>query len=407
MKPLDDIRVVDLTRVVSGPFATMMLADMGADVIKIEEPKHGDDTRAFGPPFVEGEAAYYLSVNRGKRSLTLDLKNKAAAGIVRKLVEQSDVFVENFRPGAADRLGFDEATVRAWNPRIVYCSISGFGTTGPERDRPGYDLVVQGESGIMDITGAADGPPMKIGTSVADLVTGLYATQAILLALRARDRTGGGQRVEVAMVDALASLLTFNAGIFFASGTSPRRRGNAHPTIVPYETFQASDGWINIAVANDSLWRRFCSACERPDLIDDSRFAKAPGRVTNRAELIPLVTEMISQKPRDHWVCVLDAAGVPCGQIKTVGEVCTDPARLARGGVKDLPHPTIGTVPTIDTPIVLHGTPAGPMRAAPLLGEHTEEVLRGLVGLELEELQSLVQAGAIRGTRSDMENSDG
>ncbi len=396
MKPLDDIRVVDLTRVVPGPFCTMMLADMGADVIKIEEPKHGDDTRAFGPPFVEGEAAYYLSVNRGKRSLTLDLKNKAAVGIVRKLVEQSDVFVENFRPGAADRLGFDEATVRSWNPRIIYCSISGFGTSGPERDRPGYDLVVQGESGIMDITGPADGPPMKIGTSVADLVTGLYATQAILLALRARDRSGRGQRVEIAMVDALASLLTFNAGIFFANGTSPRRRGNAHPTIVPYETFQAADGWINVAVANDSLWRRFCEACDRSDLVDDERFAGAPDRVSNRADLTPIIADMIVKEPRDHWVRVLDAAGVPCGQIKTVGEVCTDSARLARGGVKHLPHPTLGTVATIDTPVVLHGTPAGPTRAAPLLGEHTCEVLRDLVGFTMDDIEALIRSGAIR-----------
>lgn len=396
MKPLGDVRILDLTRVVSGPFCTMMLADMGADVIKVEEPTTGDDTRAFGPPFMQGEAAYYLSINRGKRSLTLDLKHPAAPEIVRKLVENSDVFVENFRPGAADRLGFDFTTVSNWNPRIVYCSISGFGTSGPERDRPGYDLVVQGESGIMEITGDPSGPPTKIGTSVADLVTGLYAAQAILLALRVRDQTGKAQHVEVAMIDALSSLLTFNAGIFFASGKSPSRRGNAHPTIVPYETFQAADGWINLAVANDTLWRKFCAACGWTEFVDDPRFATAPQRVRNRDTLVPVVAALIAQQPRAYWVEVLNEAGVPCGQIKTVAEVCTDPAMIARGAIRDLPHPTIGTVRTIDTPIRFSAETAGPKRAAPLLGEHTREILETLAQLTPSSIDALAAAGAIR-----------
>jgi len=396
MKPLDDIRVLDLTRVVSGPYCTMLLADMGADVIKVEEPKSGDDTRAFGPPFVAGESAYFLSVNRGKRSLALDLKHREALPILRSLIEQSDVLIENFRPGAADRLGLSREQVEAWNPRLVYCSISGFGADGPERDRPGYDLIVQGESGIMDITGDADGPPTKIGTSVADLVTGLYAVQGILLALRARERTGKGQKVDIAMIDAMASLLTFNAGIYFASGKSPRRRGNAHPTIVPYETFRAADGYINIAVANDQLWEKFCTATGRQDLYRDERFATAPRRVENRAQLVPEVEKMVAARPRQAWVELLEAAGVPCGGIRTVGEVCDNPALIARGMLKDLQHPTAGAVRVFDTAIRLSDTPGGPVAPPPRLGEHTAEILGGVAGLDRGLIEDLVRRGVVR-----------
>jgi crotonobetainyl-CoA:carnitine CoA-transferase CaiB-like acyl-CoA transferase len=407
MKPLDDIRVLDLTRVVSGPFCTMLLGDMGADIIKIEEPKAGDDSRAFGPPFVAGEAAYFLSVNRGKRSVALDLKHPDTRPALRALVEASDIFIENFRPGTADRLGLGYAALSEWNSRIIYCSISGFGQDGPERDRPGYDLVVQGESGIMGITGEADGPPMKVGTAIADLVTGLYATQGILLALRARERTGKGQRVDVAMVDAMASLLTFNAGIYFASGHSPSRRGNAHPTIVPYETFQTTDGWINIAVANDSLWRRFCDGCVRADLKDDLRFATAPARVQNRVILIPILQEMIATQSRLYWVKRLDDAGVPCGAIKTVGEVCTDPALLARGILKDLPHPTAGQVRVFDTPIRLSATPGGAEAAPPLLGQHTFEVLTELAAVTPLAIEVMTTKGTLRCAANVSRVSDG
>ncbi|MEZ5775223.1 MAG: CoA transferase [Hyphomicrobiaceae bacterium] len=396
MKPLDDIRVLDLSRVVSGPFCTMQLGDMGADVIKVEEPEHGDDTRAFGPPFVAGEAAYYLSVNRSKRSLALNLKAKAALPILKSLIERSDVLIENFRPGAADRLGLDYETVSGWNPRIVYCSISGFGTTGPERDRPGYDLIVQGASGIMDITGDPAGPPMKVGTSVADLVTALYGAQAILLALRARDRSGRGQRIEVAMVEAMASLLTFNAGIFFASGRSPTRRGNSHATIVPYETFRAADGWINLGVANDALWVKFCNACGLEAVRDDPRFRRAPDRVENREALLPMINATMASRSRAEWVHVLGAAGVPCGEIRTVGEVCTNEALQARGMIRDLPHSTIGQFRTIDTPMRLDDTPGGAELAPPLLGEHTMEILTELAGLSAAEVERLAEAGVVR-----------
>ena len=395
MKPLDDIRVLDLSRVVSGPFCTMQLGDMGAEVIKVEEPSRGDDTRAFGPPFTAGESAYFLSVNRSKRSLALNLKHPEALPILKRLVEASDVLIENFRPGAADRLGLGYATVSGWNPRLVYCSISGFGSDGPERDRPGYDLVVQGASGIMDITGDPAGPPTKVGTSVADLVTALYAAQAILLALRARDRTGRGQKVEVAMIDAMASLLTFNAGIYFASGRSPTRRGNAHPTIVPYETFRAADGWLNIAVANDALWQRFCDAAGLEALRDDPRFAAAPARVENRALLIPLVEAAVARRTRDEWVETLGRAGVPCGEIRTVGEVCTNPALIARGRIKDLPHRTVGQVRTIDTPMDLKDTPGGAELPPPVLGEHTMTILTGLAGLSAAEVERLAAAGVV------------
>ena len=259
MRPLDGIRVLDLTRVLSGPYCTMQLGDLGAEVIKVERPVDGDDTRAFAPPFQGDQAAYFLSVNRNKKSITLDMKSKQAKEILWRLIDVSDVIVENFRPGAMDRLGLGYEAVAARRPSIVYCSISGFGDTGIQKDRPGYDVIVQGEAGIMDITGPSDGPPYKVGVAVADLVSGLNASQGILAALFTRQSTGRGQFVRISMYEAVASLLTFNASIFYATGNSPRRRGNAHPTIVPYETFEAADGWLNIGVANDDLWQRFCS----------------------------------------------------------------------------------------------------------------------------------------------------
>ena len=274
MRPLEGLRVVDLTRVLSGPFCTMQLGDLGAEVIKVERPGEGDDTRAFAPPYQGDEAAYFLSVNRNKKSITLDMKSKAGREVLWRLIEKSDVLVENFRPGAMDRLGFGYAAVAARRPSMVYCSISGFGNTGLMKDRPGYDVIVQGEAGIQDITGPADGAPYKVGTSIADLVSGLNGSQAILAALYATKTTGRGQHVSVSMYEAVASLLSFNASIYFATGQSPKRRGNAHATIVPYETFEASDGWISLGVANDELWKRFCKAVERPDLTDDPAFCQ-------------------------------------------------------------------------------------------------------------------------------------
>jgi formyl-CoA transferase len=336
MRPLEGLRVVDLTRVLSGPYCTMQLADMGAEVIKVEQPGKGDDTRAFAPPYQGDQAAYFLSVNRNKQSITLDMKSEAGKEVLWRLIEASDILVENFRPGAMDRLGFGYAAVKQRRPALVYASISGFGQTGPQKDRPGYDVIVQGEAGIMDITGPRDGAPYKVGTAIGDLVSGLYAAQGILAALYAAKATGEGQHVSISMYEAVASLLTFNASIYFATGESPRRRGNEHPTIVPYETFEAADGWINLGVANDDLWQRFCKVAEATDLAADTRYAKAADRVRNRAELVPIVRALIKRRTRDEWLARLDKAGVPSGAIRTVGEACEADLLKARGAIAEM-----------------------------------------------------------------------
>lgn len=378
--PLGGVRVLDLTRVVSGPFCTMLLGDLGADVVKVEEPSGGDESRRYGPPFQGGESSYFLSVNRNKRSIALDLKGEEGRETVLALAAQADVVVENFRPGTLDRLGLGWEALRAANGRLVLCSITGFGGEGPDAQRPGYDLIIQGESGLMDITGLPDGPPTKVGTSVADLVTGLYASQAVLAALRRRDAAGHGGRVEVSMLDALASLLTFNAGIYFTTGRSPARRGNAHATIAPYETFEASDGWINIAVANDKFWRLFCAAAGCRALEADSRFATAPERVANRDALLDALQPMIRAHPRKHWLAVLSAAGVPCGLIRSVGEVCEAPQLLERGMVATVQHPAAGPVRYIASPARFDGQPLPAASPPPLLGQHAADVLADWLG---------------------------
>ena len=287
--PLAGVRVLDLTRVVSGPFATMQLGDLGADIAKVEEPAKGDESRTYGPPFEGGESSYFLSVNRNKRSIALDLKSVAGRDKALALAARADVVVENFRPGALDRLGLGWEVLREINPRLVLCSITGFGREGPDAERPGYDLIVQGESGVMSVTGQPDGPPTKVGVSIADLVTGLFAAQAIMAALRRRDLSGQGCRVEVAMLDALASLLTFNAGIYFATGQNPARRGNAHATIVPYETFEASDGWVNIGIANDKFWALFCPAAGCQAGFWANRLAKPPARAASISRRLRMI----------------------------------------------------------------------------------------------------------------------
>ena len=393
--PLAGIRVVDLSRVLSGPYCTMLLGDMGAEVIKIERPGSGDDTRAFAPPFQGEEAAYYLSVNRNKKSLTLDLKADDGKALLWRLIETADVLVQNFRPGAMDRLGFGYKAVAACRPGMVYASISGFGASGPEANRPGYDLIVQGESGLMDITGPADGPPHKLGTSIGDLVAGMMASQGIIAALYVRRETGRGQHVMVSMLEALAALLTYNAGIYYATGQSPARRGNAHPTIVPYETFEAADGWLNVGVANDSLWERFCQAIQRSDIAVDARFAKAPDRVRNREALIPLLSEILKTRARDDWIAALDAAGVPCGAIRTVGEVCESATLKSRGMIREMRHETAGIVRTIANPVHMSETAITTYAPPPRLGEHTDEVLANLLEMAPEEIAALKQRGVV------------
>lgn len=392
--PLHGVRVIDMTRVLAGPFCTMSLGDMGAEVIKVEEPGKGDDTRGW-PPFVHGEATYFLSVNRNKKSLTLDLKARDGQEILRRLLASADVVVENFRPGTMERLGFGYETLERANPRLIYCSISGFGESGPEAHRPGYDLIVQGESGVMDITGFPDGPPVKVGNSIGDLVAGMAAAQGITLALLSRSQTGKGQKVEIGMLDVMASLLTYQAGLYWNAGGRPARRGNEHPSIVPYEVFKAQDVYITLGVANNSLWDRTCKALDRPDLIKDPRFDTEANRVTNRKVLVPLLNEILGARPADEWLARLDKAGVPAGRIKSVAEVCESAHLRARGMMVSLAHPKAGSIRVMGVPVRLHDTPGGAQAAPPLLGQHTDEVLTKLLRMPRARVEKLRAAGVV------------
>ena len=395
MRPLEGIRILDLTRVLSGPYCTMLLGDLGAEVIKVERPGEGDDTRSFAPPFQGDQAAYFLSINRNKKSITLDMKSEHGKEILWRLLDLSDVLVENFRPGAMERLGFSYEAVTNRRPAIIYCSISGFGDNGPQKDRAGYDVIVQGEAGIMDLTGPRDGPPHKVGTSIADLVSGLTAAQGILAALYAAKTDGRGQRVHVSMYEAVAALLTFNASIYFATGDAPRRRGNEHATIVPYETFEASDGWINLGVANDDIWRRFCAAAGTAELATDRRFANAPDRVRNRDVLVPLIKTLVKQRSRDEWLNLLDDNGVPCGAIRTVAEVCDSEVLRARGMIAEMPHASAGNVKGIKSAIHLSESVLDTYTAPPKLGEHTNEVLTRLLGYSSDKVNALRREGVV------------
>jgi len=392
--PLSGVRVLDLTRVLAGPFCSLILGDMGAEVIKIEEPGKGDDTRRW-PPFVGGEATYFMAVNRNKRSVTLNLKAPEGLAILKRLVARSDVLIENFRPGTMERLGLGYRTLARGHSRLVYCSISGFGESGPEAHRAGYDLIVQGESGVMDLTGFPDGPPVKVGNSIGDLVAGMSAAHGITLALLARTRTRRGQKVEIAMLDVMASLLTYQAGIYFGTGQRPTRKGNQHPSIVPYEVFRAADAYLTLGVANTSLWKQCCAALERPELADDPRFSTEAKRVENRGALVPLLNEILGGRTADEWLKRLEAAGVPAGRIKTVAEVCESDHLKTRGMVVRLRHPSAGHVTVMGVPIRLGATPGAVTAPPPLLGEHTDLVLRRVLGLKPGELARLRRAGVL------------
>ena len=392
--PLTGVRVLDLTRVLAGPFCSMLLGDMGAEVIKIEEPGKGDDTRSW-PPFAGGEATYFMAVNRNKRSVTLNLKAPEGQRILKSLVRKSDVLLENFRPGTMDKLGFGYAALARLNPRLVYCSISGFGESGPEAHRAGYDLVVQAESGIMDLTGFPDGPPVKVGNSIADLVAGMSAAHGVTLALLARARSRRGQKVEIAMLDVMASLLTYQAGIYFGTGQRPARRGNAHPSIVPYEVFRAADAFLVLGVANNALWAKCCAALERPGLARDPRYDTEAKRVQNRDTLIPLLNEILGAKTAAEWVTRFEATGVPAGRIRSVAEVCESEHLKARGMIVRLPHPTATQVTVMGVPIRLQATPGKVASAPPVLGQHTDRVLKSLVGLKAAEIARLRRDGVI------------
>ena len=387
--PLQGFTVLDFTRVLSGPYCTMQLADMGARVIKIEQPGKGDDTRAWGPPFVHGESAYFLSINRNKESLTLDLKNPRAIQVLERLLATADVVVENFRPGTMSRLGLGYEQLSERFPRLVYCSISGFGQTGPRRSEPGYDAVVQAEGGLMSITGAADGQPYRLGVAISDIVSGMFAAQGVAFALLARERTGRGQCVDIGMLDATAALLTYQAGIYFATGTTPGRMGNRHPTIVPYETFEAADGDFVVAVGNDEQWRRFCGVLKLDALAADDRFTTNRLRLANYDTLRPILGDMLRARTRAEWVGELKKAGVPCGSVRDVAEVLQDPQLDARGMIQQVEHAVAGALRVTGVPIKLSDTPGAVRTPPPVLGQHTESILSVDAGLTPEEIEGL------------------
>jgi crotonobetainyl-CoA:carnitine CoA-transferase CaiB-like acyl-CoA transferase len=386
---------VDLTRVLAGPYLTMMLGDMGADVVKIERPGSGDDTRHWGPPFVDGESTYYLAVNRNKRSVTLDLKHPRAQELLVELVKDADVLVENFMAGTMERLGLGyEERLRHVNPGLVYCSITGYGREGPYAQRPGYDYMAQAMGGIMSVTGEPDGEPMKLGVAIADLTTGMTGCSAVLAALHHRDRTGQGQRVDVSLLETVVGWLIHLATDYLATGEPPRRLGNAHPGIVPYQVFRAKDKHFALGVGNDRQFRDFAAVVGHSEWADDPRFAHNTDRVRHRATLIPMIEDILLTRTAAEWVDDMLAVNVPAGPINTVDEVFEDPHVLARDMLLDVPHPKLGTIRMAGIPYKLGDTAATVRRHPPMLGEHTDEVL-GTLGVNAAELASLRSDGAI------------
>ncbi len=387
--PLSHIRVLDLSRILAGPWAGQILADLGADVVKVERAGAGDDTRGWGPPFLKDkdgrdtrEAGYYLAVNRGKRSIALDLTDPQAQGIVRALAAKSDIVLENFKADALTKYGLDYAGLSAANPKLIYCSITGFGQDGPRRDQAAYDFMIQGMCGLMSVTGEADGKPgggpQKVGVPIVDIMTGMYATIAVLAALARRDQCGQGEYIDIGMLDVGVSFLANQAMNYLVSGKPPRRSGNAHPNIQPQDVFKARDGYLVLAVGNDDQFARFCDVIERPDLAKDESFRTNAGRVRNNATLTPILLEALASRDRDHWVERCARAGVPCGPINTVPEALADPQVQHRAMRIDIPHPVAGSVPQVASPMRFKHAPLSHDRAPPLLGQHTEEILREL-----------------------------
>ena len=377
MAPLDGLRVIDLTRVVAGPFCTMMLGDMGADVLKIEEPRHGDDSRGWGP-FINGCGAFFFELNRSKRSVALDLKAPEGAAALRQLVASADVLIENFRPGSLAALGFDYASASAINPRLIYCSIAGYGQTGPDAQLPGYDAVIQGEAGLMEMTGFPDGAPTRVGVAITDYLAGLYASQGILLALHERAQSGRGQHVDVALFDAMLSVMRLPHSVLVATGENPTRGGNDHLTIAPYEPLRAKDGQFVLAVANPRLWDRFCDAVGRRDLHDDPRFATNADRMRNRTVLKQELEAMFAEWTVADLTQKLQAHQVPCGRVRTMREAVEHPQIAPRQLLVHQIHPQFGELTTLGSVVKLSRTPAEIRRPAPALGEHTAEVLGDL-----------------------------
>jgi crotonobetainyl-CoA:carnitine CoA-transferase CaiB-like acyl-CoA transferase len=405
-RALGHIRVLDLSRVLAGPWCSQNLADLGADVIKIERPGLGDDTRAWGPPYARdadgnntSEAAYYLSANRGKRSVTVDIASAKGQALIRELALHADVVLENFKVGHLKRYGLDYDTLKALKPDLVYCSVTGFGQDGPYAHRAGYDFLIQGMGGLMSITGERDdlpgGGPQKAGVALTDLMTGMYATVAVLAALTHRDRTGVGQHIDMALLDTQVAMLANMGSNYLNSGKAPKRWGNAHANIVPYQTFACFDGHIIVATGNDSQYQKFVETGGRAELGADPRFATNPLRVQNRDLLVPLLAEMVKTRTRDEWIAQLEAVGVPCGPINDIGEVFDNPQVKARGVAYEMDHPTAGKVTLVRSPMRMSATPALAERAPPMLGQHTDEVLRDVLGRTEDQIAQLREDGVL------------
>jgi len=390
--PLEGVRVLDLSRVMAGPFCTMLLGDLGAEVIKIEPPE-GDDSRKFAVT-VNGESTYFLSVNRNKKSVAVDLKKPEGVEIVKRLAAVSDVVVENFRPGVASRLGVDYASLSKVNPSLIYCSISGFGQTGSYSQKPGYDLIALAMSGMMDLTGEPEGGPVKFAVPIADITAGMFAAISILSALMERSRTGKGRYIDVSMLDVQLYLLTHQASAYLIGGEEPKRMGSAHPSIVPYQAFRASNGYVIVAVANDNQFRKLCEAIGHPEIAEDQRFRTNADRVRNRSELLALLEPIFLRRTVEEWVAVLEAADVPVAPVKTVRQALSDPYVIERGMLQTVQHPRAGRIPLLAFPALFSGERPPVRSPPPLLGQHTEEVLLGL-GYTLEEIRELRAKGVI------------
>jgi crotonobetainyl-CoA:carnitine CoA-transferase CaiB-like acyl-CoA transferase len=394
MTPLRGLRVLDLTRALAGPFCTMMLGDMGADIIKIEQPGVGDNSRAWGPPFQGGESSYYLSVNRNKRSLALNLRDARAAEIMRRLVAQSDILLENFVPGTLDRFGFGYQSCRELRPGLIYCSISGFGQLGPDRERAAYDQIAQGMGGVMSVTGEKGGPPMRVGIAIADILAGMFAAYAVSTALLHRERTGEGQLIDTSLLDGQLAMMTYQAARFLATGEAPGTSGNHHPTIVPYGVYRAADGYFNLAVGTEDLWRRFCGALGLGQLWDDPRFATNPQRLANRAELDALIEPLFAERTLAEVDALMQEHGIPCGAVLDLAGVFANPQVAALGSVRELQHPSAGTIRVVGPPYRLSQTPPEVRLAPPLLGQHTDEILAEL-GYDSAQIAALREAHVI------------
>ena len=406
MGALSHLRVLDLSRVLAGPWAGQILADLGAEVIKVERPGNGDDTRAWGPPFLKdaygestGEAAYYLSANRNKQSVTIDFTKPEGQRLVRELAAKSDILIENFKVGGLEAYGLDYASLKALNPRLIYCSITGFGQTGPYAKRAGYDFMIQGLGGLMSLTGRPEGDegagPVKVGVALTDILTGLYSTVAILAALAHRQEGGAGQHIDMALLDVQVACLANQAMNYLTTGVSPQRLGNAHPNIVPYQDFPTADGDFILTVGNDNQFRKFAEVAGRPEWSDDPRFVSNKQRVANRAVLVPLIRQATVFKTTAEWVSQLEAVGVPCGPINDLAQVFADPQVQARGLAMQLPHALAGLVPQVASPIRLSGTPVEYRNAPPLLGEHTQEILERVLGFDSVAVEALREAGVL------------